>query len=150
MENCRTKEQPPPVIEKSADDTANGSNFYPEELTLQEANDMADLQTILQELRDFRRENGNVLRDIKGEMNATNKRVDEAENRISGAGEQVQVMEEALLEVLKLQERLEARFTDQEARSRRDNIRVHGIVEGAEEHYGSGCLCGESATSKAR
>lgn len=39
-----------------------------------------------------------------------------------------------MLEVLKLQEKLEARLTDQEGRSRRENIRLHGITEGAEDN----------------
>lgn len=39
-------------------------------------------------------------------------------------------MEDAMMELLKRQVKLEARLTDQEGRSRRDNIRIHGIVEG--------------------
>lgn len=57
-----------------------------------------------------------------------------AENRISGTEERVQVVEEAVLEVLKLQEKLEARFTDQEVQLRQGNIRLHGTAEGAEDN----------------
>lgn len=46
---------------------------------------------------------------------------------ISEAEERVHVVEDAVLEMLKLQEKLEARLTDQEDRSRRENIR--GIAE---------------------
>lgn len=57
-----------------------------------------------------------------------------AENRISETEERVQVVEEAVLEVLKLQEKLEARFMDQEGRLRQGNIRLHGTAEGAEDN----------------
>lgn len=94
---------------------------------------MANLEVILNELRDFRQENGNTLREIKEEINKTNQRMDEAEVRITEAEERVQSVEDAVLELLKLQTRLETRLTDQEGRSRRENIRIHGIPEGAEE-----------------
>lgn len=58
------KEQTSPPKEESADETGNGSHIEPEESTLQKADDMADLQMILQEFRDFRQENGDALREI--------------------------------------------------------------------------------------
>lgn len=127
------KGQSPPSSQKSAEETHNGTEHEHEELT-QQANDMANLQTILQELRDFRRENADSLRGIKEDIKTTNKRIDEAEGRISEAEDKVQVMEEALLEMLKLQETLETRIIDQESRSRRENIRIHGIPEGSEDN----------------
>ncbi|KAL7402479.1 hypothetical protein ABVT39_015418 [Epinephelus coioides] len=67
----------------------------------------------------------------------TNSRVDEAENRIAEAEQRVQRMEEAMAELLTMQEKLEARLTDQEGRARRENIRLHGIAEGAEGAEGA-------------
>lgn len=46
----------------------------------------------------------------------------------------MQVLDGAMLEMLKLQEKLEARLTDQEGRSRRDNVRLHGVTEGSEDN----------------
>lgn len=93
---------------------------------------MANLQTILQELREFRRENSDTLREIRGDIMATNNRIDEAETRIFETEERVQGLEEAMGELLKLQAKLEDKLTDQEGRARRDNIRIHGIEEGSE------------------
>lgn len=95
---------------------------------------MANLQTILQELREFRRENADTLREIRGDIKATNKRIDEAEIRISETEERVQGLEEATMELLKLQAKLEDKLTDQEGRARRDNMRIHGIEEGSENN----------------
>lgn len=101
---------------------------------LQVAADMASLQMILQELREFRRENADTLREIREDIKVTNRRIDEAEMRISETEERVQGLEEATGELLKLQAKLEDKLTDQEGRARRENIRIHGIVEGAENN----------------
>ena len=90
---------------------------------------MANLEVILQELREFRQENVEKLRDIKEDINKTTNRIDEAEERI--AKERLESVEGAVSE---LQTHMEARLTDQEGRSRRDNIRIHGVCEGAEEN----------------
>lgn len=45
---------------------------------------------------------------------------------------QVQGLEEATRELLKLQAKLEDKLMDQERRARRNNIRIHGIDEGSE------------------
>lgn len=47
---------------------------------------MADLQTILQELRGFRRENADTLNEIREDTKATDSRMDEAEMRTSETG----------------------------------------------------------------
>lgn len=70
----------------------------------QSTQDMANLETILRELRDFRRENTDTLKEIKDELRA-----------------------------LELQKQFENRLVDQEGRSRRENIRIHGVKEGAED-----------------
>ena len=61
-----------------------------------------------------------------------NTRLEEAEGRIVNAEERIQNTEDILSEMLKLQAQLEAKITDQEGRSRRENIRLYGIPEGAE------------------
>lgn len=53
--------------------------------------------------------------------------------RIAEAEERVQGVEGAILEMLKRQTYLGERLTDQEGRARRDNIRIHGVCQGAEE-----------------
>lgn len=99
----------------------------------QSTHEMANLETILQELRDFRRENTNTLKEIKEELSVTNNRIDEAEARIMEAEERLQHIEVATHELLELQKQFENRLVDQEGRSRRENIRIHGVKEGAED-----------------
>lgn len=78
--------------------------------------------TILKELREYRQE-------IRGEFAKTNSRLDEAEKRIVGNEERLQDMEEVLTGMLKILEQLQDKLTDQECRSRRENIRIYGIPE---------------------
>lgn len=77
---------------------------------------------ILRELREYRQE-------IKQEFAKTNSRLDEAEKRIVGNEEKLQDMETVVEEMLQLQEQLQEKLTDQECRSRRENIRIYGIPE---------------------
>lgn len=93
----------------------------------------ANLGLILQELRDFRQDNKSQLEEIKGEITKTNTRLEEAEDRIEKAEERIQNVEGVLSEMLKLHAQMEAKLTEQESRSRRENIRLYGIPEGAEK-----------------
>ncbi len=95
--------------------------------------EVADLDLILRELRGFRQDNKLQLEDIKGEIKKTNARLDEAEERIIKAEERIQNTEDILLEMLKLHSSLDAKITDQESRSRRENIRIYGVAEGSEK-----------------
>ncbi|KAL1277194.1 hypothetical protein QQF64_023867 [Cirrhinus molitorella] len=61
-----------------------------------------------------------------------NKRIEEAEDRITEAEEQIQQTGEVLIELLKRQTQLKSKITDQEGRSRRDNIRIYGVPENSE------------------
>lgn len=81
------------------------------------------------------------MKDIKEDINNMNNRIDEAEMRIAEAEKRPQGVEGAIMELLKRQTRLEARLTDQEGRARRDNIRIHGVSEGAEENSTRNILC---------
>lgn len=94
----------------------------------------ASLDLILREIREFRKDNGEQLKGIKEEINKTNKRVEEAEERIMNAETRLQVNEEAVTELLKLQIEMNAKLTDLEGRSRRENIRIHGVKEGSEDN----------------
>uniref|UniRef100_A0A3P8RTN2 L1 transposable element RRM domain-containing protein n=1 Tax=Amphiprion percula TaxID=161767 RepID=A0A3P8RTN2_AMPPE len=81
---------------------------------------------ILKELREYRLE-------IKTEFAKTNSRLDEAEKRIGGNEEKIQDIEEVMVEMLKTQEQLQEKLTDQECRLRRENIRIYGIPEQNEQ-----------------
>ncbi|KAK1884864.1 LINE-1 type transposase domain containing protein 1 [Dissostichus eleginoides] len=122
-----------PLVEESG---ASGCASFSQRDTKgqREEGNMANLDVILQELREFRQENSEQLRDIREDINKTKNRIDEAEERIAEAEERLESVEGAVSELLKLQTHMEARLTDQEGRSRRDNIRIHGVCEGAEEN----------------
>lgn len=83
------------------------------------------LSTILKEIRDFRQ-------DITGELAKVNSRMNEAEERIAESEERLQSAEEVMAEMLTLHEQLQLKLIDQEGRSRRENVRIYGIPEGAE------------------
>lgn len=96
--------------------------------------DSASLGLILKELKEFRKDNSQQLKAIRDEITKTNKRIEEAEERIDAAETRIQTTEEAVNELLKLQIHLDAKLTDLEGRTRRENIRIHGVKEGAEEN----------------
>lgn len=125
------------VESESSSEHANDANNA---LTMLTANDGgqteepagASLDLILRELRGFRQDSKVQLESIKGELAKVNSRMDAAETRILQSEERIQVAEDVLAEMLKLQSRLQDRLTDQESRSRRENVRIYGVVEGAE------------------
>lgn len=93
-----------------------------------------DLGLILKELREFREDNSQQLKVIREEINKTSARIEEAEKRIDETETRLQVAEDTVQELLRLQIHLDAKLTDLEGRSRRENIRVHGVKEGAEDN----------------
>ena len=101
------------------------------------ANEAASLEAILKELKAARRDNENNFRDIKEDMKSITGRVIEAENRISELEDRSLQMEEAAIELIQIQEKLEAKILDLEGRSRRENLRFHGIPEGSENSSAS-------------
>lgn len=97
------------------------------------AAETVDLSLILRELRDFRRDNKTQLEDIKAEISNTNARLEEAEGRIVTAEERIQNAEEVLTAMLKMHSKMEEKLVDIEGRSRRNNVRIYGVPEGAEK-----------------
>ena len=98
----------------------------------EDGEDDASLRSILNELRDFRRDNKHQLTEIKQELHRTNNRLEEAETRIDEAETALQATTTLLKRLLQRQASMEAKLTDQEGRARRDNIRIYGIPEEAE------------------
>uniref|UniRef100_W5LX58 L1 transposable element RRM domain-containing protein n=1 Tax=Lepisosteus oculatus TaxID=7918 RepID=W5LX58_LEPOC len=85
------------------------------------------LQKILQELRDFRQDSKQQLTDIKWELSRVNERLGEAKRRIEEVETRVLTTETVIK-----QNTLETKLTDQEGRSRRDNIWMDEIPEESE------------------
>lgn len=92
----------------------------------------ASLASIFKELKDFRRDNMKQLLDIQQQMQSTNNRLDEAECRIDYVETAMQAASVLLRRMIQRQDETEAKLTDQEARARRDNIRIYSIPEQAE------------------
>ncbi|KAL7861026.1 hypothetical protein AOLI_G00173750 [Acnodon oligacanthus] len=89
------------------------------------------LLRILNELKDFRHDSNQQLADIKQELNRTNTRLEQAEERIGEAEMRLQAEATLIQRLLWCQTDMEAKLTDQEGRSRRDNLRINGISEEA-------------------
>lgn len=92
---------------------------------------IASLDTILRELREFRKDSCEQMKEIGEEINKTNKRVETVEERVVEAETRIQTQAEAITEMLKLHIEIDAKLTDLEGRSRRENIRIHGVKEGS-------------------
>lgn len=92
-----------------------------------------DLEMILQEIQDFRHENKEHLDVIRGDINNANKRLGEAEDRIGAAEAKLEKMELIMRSVLKTQTENEQKLIDQEARTRRKNLRIFNVPENEEQ-----------------
>lgn len=99
----------------------------------EETDEEVSLNTILAEIKSFRQDNKQQLGEIKDEICKAKLRLDEVEERIVNAEERIQSMEGVMEELVKLQSHLEAKQSDQEGRSRRNNIRIYSIAEGSEK-----------------
>lgn len=89
-------------------------------------------EDIKKELKEFRGEINQKLKEATGDLQATKVRVAEAEQRIAGIEEWDAAAREALIQTMETQEALQAKLTDLEARSRRNNLRIYGVPEGSE------------------
>ncbi|KAK7945540.1 hypothetical protein WMY93_001268 [Mugilogobius chulae] len=93
-----------------------------------------DLKMILKEIKDFRQDNAQQFREIKDQIKVTNDNLGLLEERVLDSDERIQAMEDAIGELAKLQSKLELQIIDQEGRSRRNNLRIYGVVEGEEKN----------------
>lgn len=84
------------------------------------------------ELGDFRGEVSVKLNTIATDLKNITDRVEQAEQRLAEVEEWSTEAKELLIHALEQQDSLQAKLTDLEARSRRNNIRIHGIPEDAE------------------
>lgn len=98
-----------------------------------ERSQKTSIEIILKELREFRKDSCQKLTDIREDMNKMYKRVEEAEERIDAAETRIQSTEEVVAELVKIQEQTGAKLMDLEGRLRRENVRLYGVKEGAEE-----------------
>lgn len=112
--------------------TANTRLAGSEEDSELEQENMTELQTVLREIKEFRQEHADTFKELREDIVKTNARVEEAEQRIMESEERIQNIEDATLELLKLQRQFMDKLTDQEGRSRRENIRIHNVKEEAE------------------
>lgn len=84
------------------------------------------------EISDFREEMNEKLSVIDTDLKEMAQRIEETERRVSEMEELCMDVKEVLFHTLELQEHLRARLIDLEARSRRNNVHIYGIPEGAE------------------
>lgn len=84
------------------------------------------------ELNEFRGEINQKLEEATSELQATIARVAKAEQLITNIEEWDTAVNEALIQALENQEALQAKPTDLEARSRRNNLRIYGVPEESE------------------
>lgn len=91
-----------------------------------------NMERILQEIQDFRQENNEKLSGIKEELDKTNQRIGEAEGRIAETEAKLETMELIMRDVLKTQTQHKDKLIDQEARARRQNIRIYNVPEDEE------------------
>lgn len=85
------------------------------------------------ELSDFRGEMNSRLGIIETDMKEVTNRMDETEARVAEMETFSADARDVLAHTLELHEHLQERLADLETRSRRNNIRIHGIEEGAEK-----------------
>lgn len=91
-------------------------------------------EDVRKELTEFRDEIHRALGDVRGDLTTTTTRVEEAEQRVAELEERNLDLEDSLRQMQQKQESMQTKLTDLEARSRRNNIRVYGIPEGAEDN----------------
>lgn len=83
------------------------------------------------ELGNFREEVNKNLSETGTELKDRAGRDEEVEQRVCDIEERTAEAQELLLQTVQIQDDMQAKLTDLEARSRRNNIRVHGFSKGA-------------------
>lgn len=118
------EEEEPTLPQASSSNTEPDKNANPSD---------SKVDQILKELREFRQDNREQLAAMREDLNGIGGRMDEAEQRIDAVETRVQSWEDLLIELAKLHTKTEAKLTELEGNSRRQNIRIYGVAEGAEE-----------------
>lgn len=90
------------------------------------------IDSLKKELTDFREDINQKLNTIATDLKDITDRVEQAEERVAEVEEWSADTRELFSHTLEFQESIQTRLTDLEARSRRNNMRIHGIPEGAE------------------
>lgn len=136
--------------------SASKNNATPTERHEGAASSMADLTAVLTELKSLRADFGGFgskldgiddrlskmassvaaletnVSEVKRNVTSNTTRMDEAENRIAIAEDQLEKSQTELTNALKKITYLESKAEDMENRSRRKNLRLFGLPEGAE------------------
>ncbi|KAM4578642.1 uncharacterized protein V3H82_008008 [Fundulus diaphanus] len=94
--------------------------------------DATGLTQILGELRDFRKDMKRQFDDIKSELFNVHQKIKETEDRVDLVEERAENMEQILSKMAELISQQQEKLLDQEGRSRRENIRIYNVPEGAE------------------
>ena len=114
-------------------DQRHSQSISPDELNSREEHGPeASLNSILNEICEFRRDNRAQLSNIKQELKRANDRLDKVEGRVDETETVLQATSTLVKRLTLCQTSLEARLIDQEARARRDNLRIYGIPEDKE------------------
>ncbi len=94
--------------------------------------DAASLTKVLEEIKDFRKDTKQQLNEIITELVNVNQKIAEAETRIGKVEDRIQNVEQVMSKMIKVMSQQENKLLDQEGRSRRENIRIYNVPEGAE------------------
>ena len=92
----------------------------------------AGLRSILHELKEIRRENQQQFSEIKQHMKKTDDRMEMAEGRIEETETLLHASLKIIKQLTKRQTEMETAMVDQNARSRRENLRFYSIREDTE------------------
>ncbi|XP_072907506.1 uncharacterized protein [Hemitrygon akajei] len=120
-----------PVAERSA---ASGSPTRPcasEADAGPRSGEAANIFKILKEIMEVQKEIKQQLRDIKSELASVNQKIAVAETRIEKVEDCIQNVEQILSKTIKILHHQEGKLLDLEGRSRRKNIRIYNVPEGA-------------------
>lgn len=121
-----------PAIEENTESSSPTQAQEDEANASPDANEAASLIKVLEEIRDFRKDTKEQLNDIKSEITNANQKIAEAEMRIETVEDRVQNVEQVLSKVIKVIQQQENKLLDHEGRSRRENLRIYNVPEGAE------------------
>lgn len=123
-----------PVVSRGASPASSrdGAGIENEDDSISLALILNELRAVGKEVKEFRKDTKIQLQDIRGELEKTNKRIDDVETKVAEHEDKLQGTDEILAELLTVQDKFQYKLTSLEAYSRRESIRIYGIPEGAE------------------